>query len=257
MPFVSKFRFELSDEERSAQLDEGVRVAEELVRLASRDQHDLRDTPRTILARMNWDVYTWTRDNPTPDNAALAMLPVYLPDHTFNSLLALLMAENVGLGTRVQQLIADFKRDALDRASKARLSPANRSQIHAAAVAFGNGLHPVWEALATPEARATVGINASNDAKHGPYIPPDIANLQPEDYVPIGWIWPKDLRHTITQATKPDRKKKKVRGDRERMPGTLLVHVGDCLAYAGARFGPSSKDAKRPQSRAQNPHGRA
>lgn len=158
MPFVSKYRFELSDEERSAQLDEGARVAEELMRLAARDRHDLRDTPRTILARMNWDIYTWTRDNPVPDREALAMLRVYFPNHAINTLLALLMAENAGLGTLVQQLIDDFKRDALDRAKVARLSPATRAKILDATIALGNKLHPVWEVLAMPEAVANTRI---------------------------------------------------------------------------------------------------
>lgn len=154
MPFVSKFRFELSDEERSAQLDEGVRVAEELVRLASRDREDTRDTPRTILARMEWDAYLWTRDNREPDSEALTKLDVYFPQHLFNTLRAQLMAENPGLGTLVASLIDTFKRDALDRAKGARLSAASRSLIREATIAFGNGLDSVWESLATPEARA-------------------------------------------------------------------------------------------------------
>lgn len=257
MPFVSKYRFELSDDERSAQLEEGARVAEELMRLSARDGDDLRDTPRTILARMNWDIHTWTRDNPVPDREALAMLGVYFPNHAINTLLALLMAENVGLGTLVQQLIGDFKRDALDRAKAARLSPAARAKIRDATITFGHALHPVWETLATPEAQANVGVKASDETERGPYVPPDISNLQPDDYVPIGWIWPKGTRRAITQATTEKRTRKKVRSDKEWLPGTLLVHVGDCLIYPEARFGQSDRDAKRPRTRAQNPHTRA
>lgn len=181
MPFVSKFRFEPSDDERSAQLDEGVRVSEELVRLASRDRHDLRDTPRTILARMNWDIYTWTRDNREPDREALAMLEAYFPQHLFNTLLALLMAENSGLGTLVASLIDTFKRDALDRAKGARLSPASRSQIREATIAFGNGLDSVWETLATPEAQTLAGIDASKVARDDPAPGPRDADLLPTE----------------------------------------------------------------------------
>lgn len=154
MPWVTELMYVASHEERAAQLGENARISWELVRLASRDCEDMRDLPRFMLARTKWDAYVWQRDNKSPTREALDLLPAYFVEGQINQMVAGLIAENFGLGTLAVKLFETFRRDALIPAARADLTAEETNSIREAVIALANGLEPIWETLALPDARA-------------------------------------------------------------------------------------------------------